>query len=443
MRLRHQVAAIAAAIFVLAVAPSGAFARKHNPFAGTGPCSVNINAVPRLFEEGETVSVFGRLSCRTLAAESGRVVTLYEKIAGSGKFTAIGTASTEAGGFYELTTPPVVYNSVFYVRARGIVSGRSVVKVLAHVTFSGPAEGTQLFTGPANKVIFSGVVSPADTGAVVVLQRQNAVTGNEWHRIQRGFVGPGGVFSLTHVFAVPGDANIRVLIRSHGRNVPSPSDLTTYEISQTENPALTIGAAPDPIVYGHSTLISGTLSGASTGMPVTLYAHTAHQKGFAPVAETKTGSGGAYAFAPQSPVASTYYQVKGGSQASAILFEGVIDVITATPLPTTVAAGQPFTVTGTVSPDHTGHIIYLQQANRFGGGFHTVAVSTVGAGSAYSFSHSVYTVGTPTFRVRIPGGPLDEGAASKPFTITVTPAPATALKPESSSNVGQPAEGQT
>jgi len=54
----------------------------------------------------------------------------------------------------------------------------------------------------------------------------------------------------------------------------------------------------------------------------------------------------------------------------------------------------------------------------------------------------VYDAGTRVFRVKIPGGPENEGAASPPFTIEVTPSPAQALMPEAPGNSSQPSEGQ-
>jgi len=42
----------------------------------------------------------------------------------------------------------------------------------------------------------------------------------------------------------------------------------------------------------------------------------------------------------------------------------------------------------------------------------------------------------------IPGGPENEGAASPPFTIAVTPAPAAALGPEAPDNSTLPSEGE-
>jgi hypothetical protein len=429
-----------AAMSLLALAPAGASALKHPNL--TGNCNVNINAVPHLLEAGETVSVFGRLSCFSRANAAGRIVTLMRRTVGTPGFTAVATASTDGHGFYELTTPGVLYSSLFYVRSHGAASGRRAVRVFAHVALTGPTEGTQLLTGPANKVTFSGSVSPADVGALVVLQRQNAVTGNAWHRIQLGSVSPGGSYSLTHTFVVPGDANIRVLVRSEGRNVPSPSEVLTYEISQAQNPQLTIDPSADPITYGQSVTITGAVAGAAPGTPVTLFAHTAHQVGFAPVTEVKTTGAGDYMFPAQSPVNSTFYQVRAAGKNSAILYEGVKDQLFAAVSPGTVPAGQPLKFTGTVGPDHSGHVIYLEQQNHSGVGFHIVQVETIGPGSAYSIVHTVYDTGSLVFRVKIPGGPENEGAASGPLPVTVTAAPAELLSPEASSNATLPSEGE-
>jgi hypothetical protein len=441
MRSIKLLGALAAAASSLALLAAGASAEKHP--SPNGRCNVNINLAPRQITAGDSVVVFGALRCRGRAGRSAanQTVKLLEHAVGTPGFSVVASTTTDAQGFYELTTGGIDTNSTFYVRSHGAASGRRAVDVAAEVTLNGPPEGTQLLTGPAHKVTFTGTVNPADAGARVVLQRQNAITGNEWHRIGLGTVAAAGSFSIPHTFVVPGDANLRVLVRSQRRNIASPSNVLSYEISQAQNPRLTIQASADPIAYGQSVTISGTAS-AGMGQPVTLLAHTARQDGFAPVTETSTGTGGSYAFAPQSPVNGTFYQVKLGGVRSAVLYEGVKDVLTAAVSTTTIQAGQALTFSGTVAPEHNGHVIYLERQNASGTGFHVVEVATVGAGSAYSIVHTVYDAGTRVFRVRIPGGPENEGAVSAAFTITVTPAPVTALTPEASSNSSLPAEGE-
>ena len=458
MRSFRLVPAIVAAASLLA--PTAAGARPHKHSNPSGRCNVSLNVAPRQITAGDSIVAFGRLNCTRRVNVAGQTVQLFEHAHGTPGYALAQSTSTDARGFYEMTQTGVQSDSSFYVRSHRAQSGRRQVRVAAQVTLGGPPEGTQLLTGRPNKVTFTGTVNPADVGARVILQRQNALTGNEWRRIDRGTVGIGGTFSIAHTFIVPGDANLRVIVRSDGVNVPSPSNVLTYEISQAQNPQLTIAASSDPIFFGQSVTISGVATGVASA-PVTLLARTVRQRGFAPVAQVNTDAGGAYTFPAQSPVNSTFYEVAAGVSSalcvapphggncrapgrihSAVLYEGVKDVLTAAVSQSTIPAGQTLTFTGTVAPDHTGHIIYLERQNVGNGNFHVVEVATVGAGSAYSIAHTVYEPGTKVLRVRIPGGPENEGAASAPFTIQVTPAPASSLAPEGPGNSGLPAEGE-
>jgi hypothetical protein len=451
MRSNKLNAAIAAASALLLLAPAGAAAREHhprfdrkhaNPSAG---CRVKLNVAPHVLTAGESVLAYGQLTCAAPASEQAQTVTLYQHSMGTPGYAPAGTATTDEHGFYELTVSSITANSTFYAISDGAQSATKLARVAAQVTLTGPTEGSQILTalktGRRNRVTFTGTVSPDDAGAIVVLQRQNAITGNDWHRIELSVVKPDGTYSITHAFGVPGDANIRVLVRSNRRNIPSASNVLNYEISQAQNPQLTIASSSDPIAFGQSATISGVAAG-SPSMPVTLYARTARQGGFAPVAQTTTDGSGNYAFPAQSPVASTFYQVRGAGKASAVLYEGVKDVLTAAVSATTVPAGQPITFSGAVTPDHTGHVIYLERQNVSGTSFHVVEVAVVGSGSTYSISHTIYSVGTSVYRVKVPGDPHNGGTVSPNFTIATTPPAPSTLKPEAPGNSTQPSQGQ-
>jgi hypothetical protein len=454
MRSRILIPAVMVIISLFAFAPSSAFAHKHRSF--NGRCGVSMNVAPHQVFAGEQVIVFGRLRCANPANAAGQEVKLFHHLLGTPGFTFAQSTTTDAGGFYEIVgaDAPLETNRSFYVRSHTARSATRHVWVAAQVTLAGPPEG-QLLTGFPNRVTFTGTVSPADVGARVILQRQNATTGNDWHRIDSGVVDASGNFTIVHTFIVPGDANIRVLIRSQRRNIPSVSGVLAYSISQAQNPALTIQASADPIAFGEAVTISGTLVGGA-GQPVTLLARTRRQHGFARIAQVTTDATGAYSFPPQAPVNSTFYKVQAGEgcvsmpphvksckASSAVLYEGVRDVLTAQVSVTTVPAGGSVTFSGTVSPDHTGHAIYLERQNAHGPGFHVIEMSFVGAASTYSIVHQLYVPGTKVLRVSIPGGPENQGAASPPFTIQVTPAAASTLMPESPQNSTLPPEGQS
>ena len=458
MRLRKLAPAFVAATSLLALAPAAASAHKHpSPF---GRCSINIRVAPRQIVASEQVEVKGHLVCNRHALAGGQIVTLYEHVAGTAGYVPAKNTTTNVNGFYELSSAALTANTSFYVRSHGAQSGHKEARVAAQVTLIGPPEGTQILTGAPNQQTFSGTVTPMDVGARVILQRENAITGDEWHRIGIGQVVAGGTYSITHTFRVPGDASIRVLVRSDGLNIPSASTPLEYEISQAQNPSLTISSSADPISYGQSVTISGVVAGAPASHPVTLWARTVHQHGFAPVTEATTDASGNYSFAAQSPVNSTLYRVgtsapgcsaapplvkacKARQLKSAVLYEGVKDVLTAQVSASTVQAGQALTFSGTVAPDHSGHVVYLERQNMAGTGFHVVQVGYVLPGSTYSIIHQVYVPGTKVFRVEIPGGPDNGRAVSQLFTIQVTPAPASALTPEAPNNSSQPGEGQT
>lgn len=463
MRTRRPIEVAALAIALLILASTAASAHRHPSFGGG--CRIDVNVAPHEITAGDPVVIFGRLVCRRPGREANQAVKLYHHLRGpfrgSFGFTYVQSTSTGAHGFYEFARADGVVdtNRSWFVRSRTVQSRRASVKVAAQVTLAGPPEGAQILTGVPNAVTFTGTVSPADVGARVVLQRQNAESGGDWRRIDDGRVAPGGSFSIVHAFRFPGDANVRVLVRSQRRNIPSTSNVLEYEISQAQNPRLTIGASLDPIAFGQSVTIGGVLA-EGADHPVTLLARTARQRGFASVAQVDTDAGGNYSFPPQLPVNSTYYQVVSGDPTcalappsvkackaklvrSAVLYEGVRSVLSAQVSAVAVPAGQQLAFSGSIAPAHPGHVIYLERENASGNGFHVVQVGLVDAGSNYSIAHTVYDPGTKVFRVYIPGGPENLGAASQPFTIQVTPALPATLMPEAPGNSSLPAEGQS
>lgn len=418
---RRWLSAIGIVGCALVLVPSAAQARKHPSPNGRHNLSIALSDNPVV--AGDQLVIFGRLR----GPNNGhRVVTLWHRINPRPAFTPVERTSTDANGFYAFFRQPGVVNTNrnWYVKSLGARSRTVHERVFSLVTLTGPADGSNLETGPAHKVTFSGTVAPFTAGDSVLLQRQNADTGKGWGTIDRGKVRAGGTYSITHTFRVPGDANIRVLVRGTRRNIASASNVLSYEISQAQNPNLTLTPSADPITVGQSVVLTGQLQGGG-GQQIALLAAT-HGQHLTQVATTTADSLGNYSFT-QTPVHSTIYQVKGGGKSSAQLFEGVKDLLTASETPATISAGQSVTFSGTVAPNKAGHVIYLQRQNPTGNGFHTVQVTNVGPGSVYSITRRLFTPGTKVFRVLIPGGPSNQGAASSPFTVTVNPATAQQL----------------
>jgi hypothetical protein len=480
------VTAVCAAVAVTAVA-AGAAPTHSAPRHYRRLRAITIHAQPNPLAAGDPVVIFGRLHARQ---RSDRLVVLFERAAGGGGFAPVQVTHTDSSGAYELSRAAgaVTTNRYWYVAAAGSRSRAVFLRVQALVTVSatGPGgapepDGSVLETG--SRYTFAGTVTPGVSGATVVLQRQAGANGNGWATIGRGAVGADGSYSIAHVFVIPssqnGDATVRVLLRGDVRNVASPSDTLSYEIEQTQNPSLTIAAAENPIVVGASDTVSG-IDAAGRGQLLTLYARD-YRHPLAAIATTMSGPGGSYSF-PVSPIHNTAYVVvasaaptgstgstgttgttgttgatgttgttgatgatgttgstgttgttgSGGVKVrSAVLFIGVADALTAQASGTTVNQGQTLMFTGTVAPSKVGHVIYLQRENVAGNAWHIIGSATVGTGSTYTITQRFFQPGTEAVRVKIPGGPDNQGAASSAFTITVNAISPAALTPAS------------
>jgi hypothetical protein len=373
-----------------------------------------IAAAPNPTTAGDPVVIYGN-------APAGAKVVLWHRINPRPRFTRVQQTTADAAGRYEFTRADGVVDSNrnWYVVSQGRRSRTVHERVSAQVTLDGP-DGQSLATG--TPYTFSGTVTPPHAGQIVLLQRQDAAgNGDHWATIDRARIGAGGAYAIVHRFTAPGDANLRVLLRPDRRNIGGASTELSDTISQQQNPALTLNSSADPIAEGQTTDLGGTLAGATAPTPVTLYARV-RGRGWSPVATGQTDAAGAYLFAGQKPVASTFYQVRGGGRTSATLFEGVKDVVAATVSSTSVTAGDRVTFSGGVSPDKTGHAIVLDRQDADGKGWHVVQRTRIGAGSAFSIVQRLVNPGTKVFRVRVPGGPQNQAGVSQTFTIAVAAA---------------------
>lgn len=455
LRSKTMAAALAAASAAVALASVGAGASLAA--APTG-CHIKLEPpAPRLVQDGETSLVFGRLTCVPGSAASGQTVGLLEKVgAGALSSTPVTTSTSDPLGKFQLTTPALEKNTFVYVVAAGTRSVRRLIHVSPKVTISGPPDGSILFTrrGPvlgvhvpafSNRVTFSGSVTPTLANDEVVLQRENGISGEEWHRIGSGIVSSTGTYSVPHTFVIPGTADIRILVRRTKYSAPGVSESLSYVILQTQNPNLTIESSKDPAKFGEPVTISGT-DKAGPGIALTLYARSLPAKKYIAVATTTTITGGVYSFPTQIAESDTSYKVVAAgagslrSRNSAALFEGVKFGLTAEASASSVMQGQTVTFSGAVTPAVSGHPIYLQEQWPGGIGFHTIEVGSVGPTGAYSLPYTPFVTGAHVYRVRIPGDPGHEGAGSKQFTVTTT-MNLGVIMPEPAHNGTPPSEG--
>lgn len=272
----------------------------------------------------------------------------------------------------------------------------------------------------ATPIAFTGTVAPADAGHRILLQRQAGLLGDRWVPIDGGFVSADGSYSIVHRFRVPGDRTLRTLLLPNRRTLRSPSAPISITVQQLQVAGFTIGSSAQPIDFGQSVTISGTLTGGAD-TSVTLFAREEWRGRLHAIATGTTDATGAYSFT-QSPPRNTVYQVRVTSdlrQRTARLFQGVRDVVSLAASTDTATVGDVVTFSGTVQPNKSGHAILLLRLD--GGVWRTVAVARVGDGSTYSIPFTLAAAGAAQYRILIPGGPVNQRGLSSAVQVTANP----------------------
>ncbi len=418
MRSRIAVLGLLVAALAIAAVPavSGA-APKHNH-------GLTINATPNPIQAGEGVLIYGQLNDPPVANQT---IVLYHHVAGSHNpgFSKIGQTKTDKNGFYSFTreTGIVMTNRSWFVREAGGkgVHSRTVHEHVAALV-SIEASPTNVLT--RHRVTFTGHVTPIHAGERVFLQEQKG-NSDDWATLTSGRLGPHSNYSIKYAWRVPNAHVVRVVFRGDSRNIRGISDTATITVQQAQRADFTINSSDPVITYGQPATISGVLYKPDTTTPepntaVVLCSQDSSQPRQCSTTTT-TGTDGGYSFTV-SPTRNELYQVRTTlppHRASALLFEGVRDVVTLSSSSSTSTVGGKVTFTGTVTPDKTGHVIYLEKRGA-DGEYHVVEIRRVQSDATFQFGWTFGSAGTKMFRVRVPGGPVNLGNVSDPVTVTVS-----------------------
>lgn len=397
---------------------------------------LTIAATPQIIPAGEGVLIYGQLRGQDSANQT---IYLFHRINPAAHFSLIGITHTNGYGFYEFVRAEGVVNSNrnWFVRGPDGTHSRTVHEWVAPLVTLSSATSSALTGQP---VTLSGNVFPNHLHQRVLLQEQDSASGTGWHTIASTLTDMSSNFTFTHAFRLPGDYTLRAYFPADPRNIAGSSDAITLPVQQAENPQFTINASAPLIPDGTSETISGTLfqSGSTTvGEPnvnVTLYGKEAGSGKFKVIATSTTGSDGDYSFT-QTPLHNTVYMVQTSMVSPTVqtanLFIGVEDVVTISASASSSTVGGSVTISGTIAPDHAGHVINLQRQTP-SGTWVNVDSGSVTNGSTYSFTYTFGQAGTYVLRAKIPGGPYNVGGASSSVTITVSGvAPVTSLPPAS------------
>jgi len=418
LRLAVSVSALAALSAIAVSGVAGAAPRHNN--------GLTINATPNPIDAGDAVMIYGQLNNQPIGNQT---IVLYHRLAGHRQFTEVGTTSTDSTGFYKFTRAEnVVYtNRAWFVREAGkpSVHSRTIHEYVRALVSMTPSTTS---TDTSTPVTFTGSVIPNHARDTVKLQEQNDANG-DWYTLKTGKLNSSSAYSITYRWVRPGDHDVRVLFPGDARNIAGASDGATIAVQQAQNPEFTITSSQPIISEGSQVTISGVLymPGSTTtpdpGVSVTLWAKGPDQKKFHSIGvPVLTGNDGSYSFT-EMPVSNTVYQVRTTfkpHRSTALLYEGVRDVVQMSSSSTTSTVGGQVTFSGSVSPDKAGHRIYLQRLGA-DNEWHSVEVTRVRHDSTFEFHWTFVKTGSPQFRARIFSDEFNVGAASSPpVTITVS-----------------------
>jgi hypothetical protein len=427
MRLRFVVlASLLTALAAGALPAAGNAAPRHNH-------GLTINVTDRSIQAGDNVVVYGRLKGGTVG---GQTIVLYQHLDGfGGGYTAVATTTTNADGSYEFPENDVLTNRNWFTRGPSGTHSRTVHERVDALVSTPTTSSSTIDTN--HRVVFSGTVTPPVHAGDRVLLQQQIGSSDDWRTLKVGHLNRASAYSIAYRFRTAGERDIRVVFPGDRRNSKGVSNAVSVIVQQTQVKGFTITTSAPIIQYGRSAQISGVLDEPGTTTPepntaIVLCSRTEDQTKFNCSTAGMTGSDGSYSFTV-SPSHNTYYQVRTvlpPKRHTAQLFEGVKDIVTMAASSRTSNVGGKVTFSGTVTPDKAGHAIYLQ---RFGedNDWHTVKVTRVKQDSSYQFNWTFGSAGSKQFRARITGGENNVGAASPPVTVTVGPAPVSALPPAS------------
>ncbi|MBV9309329.1 MAG: hypothetical protein JOZ73_00765 [Solirubrobacterales bacterium] len=419
--MRMRIAVLASALCALAaVVPSGVSAAPTH--------RLTINAVPNPINAGDGVLIYGQLSGPHRA---NRSIRLFQRLTVPGQhYQLVGRAKTDSSGLYEFVRADVTTNRNWFVAGPAGSHSRKVherVHALVSINASNISPDTR------HAVVFTGHVTPNHAGERVFLQEQKG-TSDDWRTLKSDRLNAGSNYSIKYRWSTPGERDVRVVFRGDRRNIRSTSDTVTITVQQTQVPGFTINTNSPIISEGGSATISGVLDKAGTTTPepntnVTLYAKPVGQSNYVAVGSTNTGTDGHYQFTV-SPNSNTLYEAKvtfTPSRHSAVLFEGVRDVVSMGASASSVKVGTKVTFSGVVNPNKAGHRIYLQLLGK-DKEWHAVAVTLVRSNATFQFVWKITERGTHKFRARIFSDKQNVGAASAPVSVTgvgLAPAPIT------------------
>ncbi len=189
------------------------------------------------------------------------------------------------------------------------------------------------------------------------------------------------------------------------------------------NRGLTIHAVPGHILAGDAVLIHGRLQGPGhANRQVRLYHRINPNARFSLIGITRTNIFGEYEFTRAEGVvlSNRSWFVRGPSFShSRTVHERVAALVTLAASSTNGLTRHAIAFSGHLTPNHRGSVVWLQQQNASGNGWHNLGRTVVGPGSNYQISHAWRVPGAYEVRALFRGDRRNTAAPSDPVQVLV------------------------
>jgi hypothetical protein len=419
--MRVRVTVLVAAVVACAGAAIPSIAAAHGPIRDR---ALTIHNSPQSIVAGDPVLIYGRLLGRDSANQR---IVLWHRINPQTRFTVIGRARTDSSGRYEFTRQNgiVQTNRSWYVTGPALSHSQTVhEQVSAEVTLTPSA--TEAST--RHPITFTGQVSPGHAGQTIDLEAQRGDS-NNWNTIKTARLDGSSSYSIPVAWRFPGPRNVRAVFPGDPRNTRGISAVSSVIVEQTEVAGFTIQSSSPIVLNQTPATISGTLlassgSTAEPGVSVALYTSQPGRHDWSETQTTTTGLDGSYSFTVQGST-NELYQARttfAPLRDSAVVFQGIQDVVSITSSAAAAVVGQQVTFSGNVSPGKPGDAVYLERLGK-DGNWHIVESSTLDQASDYSIGWTFGTPGAKQVRVQVLGDSQNVTgvSASVPITVTLPP----------------------
>jgi hypothetical protein len=427
MRLRLAVlAAVLTAVGTVAFPSLVTAAPRHD-------YNLTVIATPNPVIAGGDVLIYGRLQG---SDNANQPIMLYHHLAGSVRgYSLVTSTTTDSEGYYDFPRAEgVVYtNRSWFVRGPAGAHSRTLYERVSPLV---DINASTTNTDTDHPIAFTGSVTPNHAHELIYLQQQIG-SSDDWRTVARTTLDGGSRYSIAHRWARPGVHDVRVLFRRDARNIAGVSDPVTVEIQQAQVPGFTVNSSSPIAPAGSTVTISGVLDRPGTTTPesgatVQLWGRRTGQGHLVVLGNATTAANGSYSFTQSQLAYDMLYQVRTlpaphtRARRTAMLHQGVEDVLTMQASSTSTTVGQTVTFSGLVMPDKAGRVIYLQKIGR-DGDWHTAEVHLVRYNSSYQLAWRFGAPGTFTFRTRMTSDEMNVGGESPPVTVKVSLPPASSL----------------